>query len=285
MIDQPHFLPASSFTLDALADIFTRSFEDYFYPGVTSAEQLSRRVRIEQIELHRSLVMLLDDTPAGQALVALRGDHAWCGGFGVMKPLRGHGLAHALAQAMLEQARQAGARSFSLEVLTRNEPAIKAYKRVGLRTRRDLQILEWRRPAPDIRRPPAPGRSRTEAVEMIAEPRRLLERFVALHPTRAAWQRDLPALLARGGFQGLAVQQNGVPAAYVLFQASADGGARIEDLGAARVELVAPLLAALQARSSRILTINEPAESPLTAAFLSAGFVETDRQHELWIEL
>jgi GNAT superfamily N-acetyltransferase len=279
MTDQPSFLPASSFALDALADIFTRSFEQYFYPGTTSAEILAQRVRVEQIDLHRSLVMLVDDQPAGQALLARRGDHTWCGGFGVILPLRGRGLSHQLATAMLEQARQAGARRFSLEVLTRNERAIKTYTRLGLQIRRDLQILEWRRPE---------GESRIEnpgqGVE-VGEPMQLLDRFAALHPVSAAWQRDLPALLTRGGYRGLALAEAGVTAAYALYQSNADGIARIEDLGAERAELAAALLTALQARSQRILAINEPTDSPLTPAFLDVGFTEVDRQHEMWMDL
>jgi len=108
MHSQVTFAPATAYTLDALGDIFTRSFENYFYPGTTTAVTLSARVRIEQIDLYRSLVMQVDDDLAGIALLGLRGDRAWCGGFGVMLPFRGRGLAHALATAMLEQARQQG---------------------------------------------------------------------------------------------------------------------------------------------------------------------------------
>jgi GNAT superfamily N-acetyltransferase len=279
MTDLPRFLPASAFTLDALAGIFTRSFEQYFYPGTTSAEILAQRIRVEQIDLRRSLVMLIGEEPAGQALLARRGDHVWCGGFGVLLSRRGRGLSHQLAAAMLEQARQTGARHFSLEVLTRNERAIKTYTRLGLRTRRDLQILEWRRPDGDLR-----AGSQGQPVE-IAEPLRLLDRFAALHPVPAAWQRALPALLTRGGYRGLAIEEAGTTAAYVLYQVNADGIARIEDLGAERADLAAALLMELQRRSQRIVTINEPTDSPLTAAFLSAGFAEIDRQHEMWIEL
>jgi GNAT superfamily N-acetyltransferase len=287
MADQPHFLPASSFTLDALAAIFTRSFEEYFYPGTTTAEILAQRIRIEQIDLYRSLVMLLGEEPAGQALLARRGDRAWCGGFGVMLPLRGRGLSHQLATAMLAQARQAGARRFSLEVLTRNERAIKTYMRLGLRTRRDLQILEWRPEGVSRTKNQEP---RTEnrgqpAVVEVEDAVRLLERFAALHPAQAAWQRDLPALLARGGFRALALKEAGVPTAYVLYQAGADSIARIEDLGAMLADQATELLTALQARSARILTVNEPTDSPLTAAYLAAGFNEIDRQHEMWMDL
>ena len=71
----------------------------------------------------------------------------------------------------------------------------------------------------------------------------------------------------------------------MLYQLNADGVARIEDLGAERVDLAAALLAALQARSQRIVSINEPSESPLIAAFLDLGFNEIDRQHEMWMDL
>jgi GNAT superfamily N-acetyltransferase len=290
MTDQPRFVPASLFALDALADIFTRSFEEYFYQGTTTAEILAQRVRIEQIDVHRSLVMLLGDEPAGQALIALRGDHAWCGGFGVMLPLRGRGLSHQLATAMVEQARQAGARRLSLEALTRNERAIKTYTRAGLRVRRDLQVLEWRKPAEEPgteNRDPSIAKdqpSMSEVVE-VAAPVRLLDRFTALHPAPAAWQRDLPALLARGRFQALAIEGASRPAAYTLYQVGADGSIRIEDLGAERAEQAAALLAVLQSRGPRILTVNEPADSPLTAAFLAVGFTEIDRQHEMWMDL
>jgi RimJ/RimL family protein N-acetyltransferase len=300
MTDQLHFVSASSFALAALADIFTRSFEEYFYPGTTTGEILAQRVRVEQIDLHRSLVMLLGDEPVGLALLARRGDRAWCGGFGVVLPLRGRGLSHQLAVAMLEQARQANARRFSLEVLTRNERAIKTYIRLGMRTRRDLQILEWRRSEdePENKEQGTKNREAQHSREMsmddgrrtidvveVEEPARLLDRFAALHPAPAAWQRDLPSLLTRGGFRGLGIEEAGMTAAYAIYQANADGIARIEDLGAQRTDQAVALLAALQARSQRIVTVNEPTDSPLTTAFLSAGFTEIDRQHEMWMDL
>jgi GNAT superfamily N-acetyltransferase len=297
MSNDVRFLSASSFSLDALADIFTRSFENYFYPGTTTAEQLARRVRIENLDLRHSLVMLEGEEPAGQALIGLRGEHAWCGGFGVMLPFRGRGLARPLAAAMLEQARQAGVRTFSLEVLTRNERAIKAYAGIGLRTRRDLLILELRNPeAPTTdHRPPLYGGPSVAAsssaadaessVVEIAEPARLLDRFAPLHLTPAAWQRDLPALLVQGGLRGLAIPAGNIMAAYLLYQAGADGSARIADLGATQVAQAGALLAALQAHFTRLITINEPADSPLLPAFKSTGFVEIDRQHEMGIEL
>lgn len=277
MSEQPRFLPAS-FTLDAFAEIFTRSFEAYFYQSTAAAAELAARVRVENIDLSRSLVMLVGDEPAGQALLSLRGARAWCGGFGVLAAFRGRGLAHPLAAALVEQARQAGARSFGLEVLTRNAPAIKTYARAGLQTQRDLLVLEWRRPEESA--PPAVAR----AVEAAA-PGWLLEHFAALHTLPAAWQRDLPSLLVWNEQQALMVAQDGRPTAYVLFYANPDGVLRIVDLAAERAEDVLTLLGALQARGVRIVDVNEPADSPFIAAFVAVGFVEIDRQHEMAIDL
>ncbi|KPV47876.1 hypothetical protein SE17_41095, partial [Kouleothrix aurantiaca] len=141
MPHEPQFVPATSLSLDALADLFTRSFEGYFYPATVSAEALAQRVRGEQIDLARSVLLQVDGAPAGLAIVALRGGHAWCGGFGIVSAQRGRGLALPLAEAMLASARTAGARRLSLEVLTRNAPAIATYRRAGLEHVRDLQIL------------------------------------------------------------------------------------------------------------------------------------------------
>jgi GNAT superfamily N-acetyltransferase len=300
MPETPAFLPASTFSLDALGDIFTRSFENYFYPGTTTAAVLATRARIEQLDLHRSLVLRLGDELAGIALLGLRGDRAWCGGFGVTLPFRGRGLSHELAAAMLDQARQASARGCALEVLTRNQPAIKTYARAGFKLVRDLQVLEWRRsqespePSVEAEEHKIVRQANTQLYQQADEqlqtplvqlhPTALLAYFTALHPAPAAWQRDLPALLARGGMHGLAWMDGARLRAYALLTLTPDSGARVEDIGADDVEQAALLLAALQARYTRLISVNEPVDSALTPAFEAAGFIEADRQHELWID-
>ena len=101
MTDEPRFLPASSFALDALADILTRSFEEYFYTSNTSAEDLARRIRMENIDLCRSVVMLVGDQPAGMALMALRAYRGWCDGFGLDQLVSG--VCAAASRAWLER--------------------------------------------------------------------------------------------------------------------------------------------------------------------------------------
>lgn len=280
-MDQPiDFRPAAAFSLDSLGEIFTRSFEGYFYAATVTGAMLAGRVRAEQIDLARSLVLEVGGAPAGIALVALRAERAWCGGFGVAAALRGRGLAHQLAAAMLEQGRQAGAREFSLEVLIRNAPALRTYERAGMRARRDLRVLEWHRDSAAAEVPALAG-----AAPADWAPRQLLAHFDALHPVPAAWQRDLPALLARADMRGLALANGDRPQAYLLYSLDAEGRARVADLAAADAGQARALLAELQRRAQQIVSVNEPADSPATAAFDELGFAEADRQHELAIEL
>jgi RimJ/RimL family protein N-acetyltransferase len=273
------FVPASAFSLDALAEIFTRSFEGYFYPATVTAALLSQRMRAENLDLARSLVLMSGGEAQGIALLGLRAERAWCGGFGVASAARGRGYSHRLAAAMIEQARQAGARELSLEVLTRNAPAIKTDLRAGMQVRRDLRVLEWKRGEAEPARDPA------EMPSAAWQPRQLLSLFDRLHPMPAAWQRDLPALLVRAGMQSLAVATDDQPSAYALFNAGPDGRIQLADLAARQASEARVLLAALRAGAAQIVSVNEPAESPLMPAFEELGFAEIDRQLELVLEL
>ncbi|HMQ33904.1 MAG TPA: GNAT family N-acetyltransferase [Chloroflexaceae bacterium] len=270
------FTPASSLSLEALAELFTRSFEAYFYPGVTTPAILARRVAAEDIDLVRSVVLTVGGQPAGVALLARRGARAWCAGFGVAMAHRGRGLAHALAAELIRQAREAGARALTLEVLTRNTAALRVYEAAGLTIRRRLLVLAWR--------PGDEGRPEAAPLEELPPDELVLGHFAALHPAPAAWQREPAALLALPDLRGLALGEGGALAAYALVSGD-ETGLRLADLGARDEPAARRLLAALQARAASLTSVNEPAESPLTPAFLRSGFVVADEQHELRCEL
>lgn len=270
------FTPAAGLSLEELADLFTRSFEAYFYPGITSAHTLARRVASEQIDLLRSLVLRVGGEPAGVALLARRGERMWCGGFGVTMPHRGRGLAHSLAEAMIAEARESGAEQLSLEVLTRNTAALKVYERAGLRIARRLLVVAWR---PDD----AGSGAGAPALEAAGPADLVLGHFAALHPAPAAWQREPAALLSLPELRGLALREGGELAAYALVQG--EESLRLQDLAARDEPAARRLIAGLQACGRPITSVNEPAESPLTPAFLRSGFVVADEQHELALQL
>lgn len=280
MAELPSYRPASTFSLDALSTIITAAFAGYFYPTIVTPALLAQRIRAEQLDLQHSLVLWHADAPAGIAMLGLRGQQAWCGGFGITAPLRGQQLAGGLATAMIEQARLAGAQALRLEVLVRNTPALRVYLRAGFQPRRDLLVLQWRRAAGAAAPEPTSG-----PVVVECDPRSLLAHFDRLHTAPAAWQRDLPALLVGANLAGLAILAADQPVAYLLYHTNSAGKHQVADLAAGHADLAQALLGALQQRSEQIFSVNEPADSPVTDAYRAAGFSEADRQHELWLEL
>lgn len=279
-MDTPfHFVPASSLTFDAFADLYTRSFANYFYPMAQTLEGFAARVRTEQHDLYRSVVLMVDDTPAGQATLALRGDKAWCGGFGIVPEFRGRRLGAPLFAEFVTQARQAGARTLQLEALTRNTAALSVYTGAGLRPTRETRLLEWKRADADLE-----AASVMPAFAQPANMARIAACFHRLHPVAPVWVRDLSSVLLRKGLLQAQIMRDEVITAYVLFAAH-EGAARIADVGAENAAQAAQLLLQLQTHYATIVCIDAPADSSITAAFDQAGFHEFDRQYELFMSL
>ena len=270
------FTHASSLSLVALADLFTRSFEAYFYPGVTTPQVLARRVVTENIDLLRSVVLLVDGEPSGIALLARRAQQAWCGGMGVTMDQRGRGLAQQLTAEMIRQAREAGASALTLEVLTRNIAAMRVYERAGFAVTRRLLVLVWHLDDEASPGGPTLGTADPEALVM--------GHFAAFHPVRAVWQRAPAALLSQPDLRGLTLCENGELTAYALVTGDNEA-LRLIDLGARDEHAARQIILGLQAQASSITSVNEPANSGLTPAFMRVGFVVVDEQHELTLAL
>ena len=269
-----HFVPASAFTLEAFADLYTRSFAGYFYPMTQTVAGFSARVRIDHLDLHHSMVLLVNDVPAGQATLGLRGTQAWCGGFGIALEFRGRGLGPPLFAQFVARARAAGATHLALEALTRNAAALKVYTGAGLRIARETRLFEWTSDGPD----PKPIDWAKADLMQIAR------HFHRLHAVAPVWGRDLPSLLLRPGLREIALNSHGDRAGYVVLSVN-DNTARIVDLAAESADVATALLTQLQASFAKVISFDEPADSPVTAAFDLCGFHEFDRQYELKLAL
>ena len=138
------FLPGSCFDLDFLADLYTRTFAEYFYPCLVTTAEMEEIVRVEQLDLDRCPVMLFGKEPVGFATLGIRGSESYCRGFGVIVPYRGKGLGHVLCDEMIRLAKDAGARRMVLGVIKENIPALQTYGRAGFQTLREMISLEWR---------------------------------------------------------------------------------------------------------------------------------------------
>ncbi len=275
------FLPGSSFDLDFLADLYTQTFADYFYPCLVTTEDLAEWIRVEHLDLDRCPVMLAGEKPVGFATVGIRGEKAYCKGFGVIVSHRGRGLAHNLCGEMVRIAGQAGARHMTLGVIKHNTRAVETYRKAGFQSRRELVSFEWRADTDDAGQPLLDGSAR-EITE--ARPADLLAHFDDLHTVEPMWNRDLPSLREINNLEGLAAVSDGVVEAYVLFRTAGqetelvDLGARA---GARPAELLGNVLVKLREGHPNLICHNEPADNPLLAAMLDTGFRETFRRLEL----
>lgn len=272
--DRLRFAPASSVSLEEYAEAFTAGFSGYPLPHVLDVPKLSRKIRTEQYDLEHSLIAYENDEHAGVAVLAIRGERGWCGGFGIVPRLRGRGVGRLLWEEFLKSARAAGVRKLSLEVLRENEAARRLYESAGMCVVRELLVLE--REA---------GASAPKGCELKeAESKELLPHFARLHTVAPAWQRELSAaLVART--RGLRLGPCGMPRAYALLSEGVDGKTYFTDLAAESEEAARELSSGLARVEGALRVLNEPLQSPFVAPLLEHGFVETLRQYEMTIEL
>ncbi|HEV2912011.1 MAG TPA: GNAT family N-acetyltransferase [Pyrinomonadaceae bacterium] len=280
MADKLRIISAATASMEQVASAFNAAFEGYFHPMMLTGERLARRTRFEHLDIHHSLLAYdAADELAGMALLGLRGEVGWVGGFGITLKSRGRGLAHELMRALVAEARSCHVRLLTLEVLQQNLAAARLYESAGMRTARELLILE-RNGARREAAPPA-------HVAPLAEgaPAELLRHFHRLHLQPPAWQRDLPALLVMDGLRALYLGERDSPDAYALFRAWPDGMTYIVDLAARGSEYAAALCAGLDHVGGALRIINEPETSIFNAPLMAHGFAETDRQRELIMAL
>ncbi len=217
------------------------------------------------------------------ALLARRGARGWVSAVGVAPAHRRQGAARRVMEALIANAREAGLRVLTLEVIDTNTAARALYRSLGFVETREL--LCWRFPAdedplpiPDERLAPLPARE-------------LGEYFAAWHDQPPCWQREEPTIrrLAEQA-RGYVLKLDGAAAGYCLIRERPDQ-APILDAGInpdfGPVAAGRPLLQALSARyPGRALTItNVPADSGLNKALAALHFLVTIRQWEMRLPL
>lgn len=264
-------------SLGDLARVFTAGYEGYPYPASTDAFQLARRVREESIALDVSFTLRRGDQVAGLVLVALRGDEAWCGGFGVVPAFRGQGLGSLLAREMIRRAATAGARRLRLEVLAGNDRARRTYEGAGLRSTREVLVLTWRML---VDHPPAKPQGRLESISAETA----LARSPGLFDVDACWQRSRASVLARTGTEGFELSVDGAHAWAVCVNVP-NRAARILRLHGETAGASTAMIHALQNRFLSLGIVNEPADSPVLPLLTEAGFTNSDHQYDMVLEL
>lgn len=210
------FAPASEFSLPRLTQAFNHAFTGYYLPMTQTAAALAELIRVNDVRLDASRVLLLDSAIAGIGLVGLRGDRAWIAGMGVGPRWRSQGNGRSLLETLLDASRAVGARQAQLEVLSVNAPALALYESMGFRDLRELRVYQGqvtahagRAGAPDVAL-----RGRLAPVT----PRAALERVAGRRAIAPSWQREPQSLEhMRRRISGMALWEGGRALAYALY--------------------------------------------------------------------
>jgi ribosomal protein S18 acetylase RimI-like enzyme len=218
----------------------------------------------------------------GFAMLGRRGDRGWCGDFGVVPEWRGQGVGHRMMEAFIEQARAAGVRRVTLEVLCDNHPARQVYERAGYRPTRELVGL--RADATKL----AAGSGRDAEVSVRPGDPTALTDWFGREDARELphWERQLPSLLAASNTRLLVALRDGREKALLVHRPAesfgrimvvriglADGG-KAADVGALLREAAADTEGAY-------FLIEEPVGSSVCDILLDLGFRELGRDFEM----
>jgi GNAT superfamily N-acetyltransferase len=259
---------SSEFSVAELAAVFTASYQGYFIPLAVDESQLTYMVEVFDLDLSRSLVAVERRRTIGLANLGRRGEKTWLGGIGVVPEHRGSGVGESLTRALLDQAREVGAREMALEVIVENAPAIALYEKLGFRRTRELEVLSL-----------GAATEHSEARET-----ELAEGLRAVAATRSGpepWQRadETVANLAR---------RASAPRALIVDRAAAvfsQDGDRVNLLQAAGdASGLGVLVAALRSRGT-VSALNFPAGEPVATALRDAGAEVRLCQYEMVLSL
>lgn len=125
-------VPASSYSIQELTDLYNQTRVDYLVPMPMSAERLSEYVRDFDVDLSRScIVREVEGQTLGLAMLGLRPGRAWVTRLGVLPGTRRHGVGAMLMDCMLENAERVGVEETILEVIQDNAPAYNLFLSKG----------------------------------------------------------------------------------------------------------------------------------------------------------
>jgi ribosomal protein S18 acetylase RimI-like enzyme len=136
------FIAAAELPYAELAALFERSFEAYVVPMRATPTGTEARNRIEHVDLFASQIALHGAVPVGLALIARRGRRSRVAAMGVVVEARGSGIARALLDRVIGDARARGDHTLILECISANEHALRLYRRAGFVVTR--RLVGWR---------------------------------------------------------------------------------------------------------------------------------------------
>lgn len=285
----------SGLSIMELAEITNQTFTGYFLPISHTTQGYASFCRTHSVDLAQSVTLRNGEGRViGLAMLAVRDERGWCGGFGIVPEYRGQGLSLPLIEALIARAKDAGLRLLQLEVLSQNEPARRTYLRGGMHIVREVFSLSGA--ATDILPHLVPGHTTCTSCSVL-EALQHAGPGGALSKIQPTWQREPVMLLLKSDLHGWKTEGNGKTAT-ILYAHNVQGGLlRIEHLAfdnetAAHAVLdraIHDCQARQQAtgndRPIKLFLLNEPEATPLHALLTGLGLTTEFRQHEMQIAL
>lgn len=130
--------PASDYPLPDLTQLLNLSFENYLVPVAFNLSQFLTMIRKDSLDLAASRVLLVDEQPAGIALIARRGWTSRLAAMGIVQGQRGKGAGFRFMRKLIDEARERNDHAMVLEVIEQNENAVKLYQKCGFQSVRRL---------------------------------------------------------------------------------------------------------------------------------------------------
>lgn len=128
-----------------IAEAINQSFSDYIVPFQLNAEQLQYKIIQEDVKLDLSVGIFDGDALVGLMLHGLRKNEnhlvAYNAATGIIPTYRGKGLVSKMYGFLLPKLQELQVQKMVLEVIEGNDPAIKAYQKMGYTISRKLVCL------------------------------------------------------------------------------------------------------------------------------------------------
>ena len=132
------YKPAADYPLPDLIEFLNQGFKNYLIPIHVNMDEFLSMLRKDGIDLSASRVLLIDEQPAGVALMARRGWQSRLAAMGISLEIRGQGAGSWQMAKLIDEARQRGDRAMVLEVIEQNIPAVRVYQKYGFQMVRRL---------------------------------------------------------------------------------------------------------------------------------------------------
>lgn len=202
-------VPADQYTVEQLANIYNQTRVDYMIPMPMNSDRLADYIHDFDIDLHHSVVAIIDGQVSGLGMLGLRNNHSWVTRLGVLPNNRRVGIGDTIMKKMLNASQSIGLKSVILEVIKGNERAWSLFKKHGFEESGEYLVLRR-----------APGLGRTDA--SLIEKMTWLDKDRALQCLRSAprqtWINDFSSMANADDVQGLSLNLDDGSCGWLVFR-------------------------------------------------------------------